>query len=132
MNLSTLSKFVFGAGVYNLLLALGLCLPPVTGWLGLVIADQALALIIAALLVFTAVAQIVGSRNLQTYAWLIFWEGLVRWMAAAILIIYGFAGHLGAMAGVLGIGDFLIGCIFVIVLPKTVRQSHVNLLKGLT
>lgn len=132
MKLSALSKFVYGAGVYNMLLAGGLCLPPVTEWLGLVIADQALALIIAVLLVFTAAAQILGSRNLQSYAWLIYWEGFARWMAAAVLIAYGFAGHLGVMAGVMGLVDLLIGFVFVFILPKTVRISHLNLLKGLS
>jgi hypothetical protein len=76
------------------------------------------------------VAQIVGARNLKNYAWLIFWEGLLRWMAAAILIFYGFAGHLGVMAGVMGLVDFLIGFIFVIVLPKTLLLSRLNLFKG--
>lgn len=130
MNLNSLSKFVRAAGIYNFLLAVGMALPPVTGFLQINICDYALSLLIAAFLVFTAAAQVIAARDLRTYGWLIFWEGILRWMAAALLIPYGFFGHLGTMAGVIGVGDFLIGFVFLILLPKAIGKNASDLTVG--
>ena len=51
-------------------------------------------------------------------------------MAAALLIPYGFFGHLGFMAGVIGVGDFVIGFVFLVLLPKAIGKSAWNLLRG--
>ncbi len=104
--------------------------PVVTNILQINICDQSLALLIAAFLLFTAVAQIVGSRDLRTYGWLIYWEGILRWMAAALLIPYGFFGHLGMVSGLIGSGDFLIGFVFLFLLPKVVGKSSGQLICG--
>lgn len=126
-----MSKFVFGAGIYNLLLGLGMFVPPVTQAMGLNITDPALAQIIGILLIYTTVVQVVSSRDLKKYGSLIAWEGVLRWSAAIILFRYGFFGHLGVMAGVLGVIDFLIGTVFIFVVPKTIgeRVSDLLLLK---
>jgi len=127
---STLSKFVYWAGVYNLALAAGMAIPSVTRSLGINIADPVLGQLIAGFLLYTAIAQIVGSRDLKTNGWVIFWEGILRWIAAALLISYGFCGHLGSMAGVLGSGDFLVGMVFLFVLPRAIDKRAATLLAG--
>ena len=130
MKVDLLSKFVFATGIYNFLLAVGLTIPYVTNLLKINIYDYALSLLIAAFLIFTAAIQIFASRDLRTYGWLIFWEGILRWMAAAILVPYGFFGHLGLITGVMGIGDFLIGFVFLILLPKALGKRTSDLLLG--
>ncbi len=130
MNLPTLQKFVFGAGLYNLVLAAGMAVPAVTRSLGVNIADPVLGQLIAGFLLFTAVVQVFGARDLATFGWVIYWEGILRWIAAALLIYYGFYGHLGATAGILGVGDFMIGAIFVLILPGVIGKSAVSLLTG--
>lgn len=130
MKLSTLSNFVRWAGYYNLALAIGMALPEVTAALGINIVDPVLGRLIAGFLAFTAVIQIVGSRDLSTYGWAIFWEGALRWIAAALLIPHGFFGHLGTMAGVLGIGDFLIGFVFLMILPRVIGKPVSDLIAG--
>lgn len=131
MSAKTLSNFVFIAGIYNFLLAMGLTIPFVTELLKMNICDYALSLLIAALLIFTAVVQVFASRDLQKFGWLIYWEGILRWMAAAILITYGFFGHLGIVTGILGLGDFVIGFVFLVLLPNTISKSHGDLLRGI-
>lgn len=126
----TLEKFVLWAGVYNLALAFGMAVPTVTRSLGINIADPVLGQLIAGFLLFTAAVQILGARDLHTFGWAIFWEGILRWIAAALLVLHGFFGHLGLMAGVLGVGDFLIGAVFLLVLPSVVGKSPVALLAG--
>ncbi len=128
--MTKLAIFVYGAGVYNLLLAVGMAMPAITRTLGANIADPALGQLIAGFLVFTAVIQMIGSRDLRTNGWAVFWEGILRWVAAALLIPYGFFGHLGLTAGVLGMGDFLIGLVYLIVLPRVVGKRTIDLLLG--
>lgn len=130
MNLNSLSRFVRAAGIYNLLLAVGMASPFVTNFLQINICDYALSLLIAAFLIFTAAVQVIAARDLRSYGWLIFWEGILRWMAAALLIPYGFFGHLGTMAGVIGAGDLIIGFVFLLVLPKAVGKSASDLALG--
>jgi len=71
MGLTTLSKFVYAAGVYNLSLAAGIAVPAVTRSLGINIADNiadpVLGQLIAGFLLFTAAIQMFGSRDLATY-----------------------------------------------------------------
>ncbi len=130
MNLPTLSKFVYWGGVYNLGLAAGMAVPAIHLSLGINIADIVLGQLIAGFLLFTAVIQMFGARDLPTYGWAIFWEGILRWIAAALLIPYGFFGHLGTMAGVLGLGDFLIGLVYLFVLPGVIGKRPTELLAG--
>lgn len=130
MGLPTLSRFAYWAGVYNLALAAGMAVPAVTRSLGINIADRVLGQLIAGFLLYTAITQIVGSRDLRTNGWVIFWEGILRWIAAALLIPYGFFGHLGGMAGVLGSGDFLIGTVFLFFLPRAIGKRATTLLAG--
>jgi hypothetical protein len=130
MDVSTLSRFVYWAGVYNLVLAAAMAVPAVPRSLGINIADPVLGQLIAGFLLFTAIAQMFGSRDLPTYGWLIFWEGILRWISAALLIPYGFFGHVGVMAGVLGLGDFLIGVVFVLILPNAIGKRPADLLAG--
>ena len=127
----SLSTFVKLAGFYNLFLGLGIATPYVTGVLGIEICDYALNLLIAVFLIFTAATQVIAARDLKTFAPIVFWEGLLRWSAAAILIFYGFFGHLGSAAGLLGLGDFLIGSVFVLYLPKAVGVTPRKLMTGL-
>jgi hypothetical protein len=123
-----LSRFVYLAGLYNILLAIGMAVPAIHRALGINIVDPVLGQIIAGFLLFTVPVQLVGSRDLLTYGWLIYWEGILRWIAALLLIPYGFFGHMGTMAGILGVGDFLIGAVYLFGLPQTLGRSHAALL----
>lgn len=127
---ASLANFVYWAGIYNLALAIGMAVPAVHGALGINIADPVLGKLIAGFLVFTAVIQMFGARDLPVFGWTIFWEGILRWIAAALLVPYGFFGHMGFMAGVLGLGDFTIGLVFLLILPDVIGKSRGQLLAG--
>lgn len=128
--MTKLSHFVYWAGVYNVLLAVGMATPAVTRTLGINVADPVLGQLIAGFLLFTAVTQMIGSRDLRTNGWAIFWEGILRWIAAGLLVPYGFFGQLGVMAGVIGTVDFLIGLVFLFVLPRVIGKRPVDLMTG--
>jgi hypothetical protein len=130
VQIAALSKFVRWAGFYNLALAVGMAVPIVPLTLGINIADPVLGQMIAAFLAFTAVVQIVAARDLDTYGWAVFWEGALRWVAASLLITHGFFGHLGVMAGFLGVADFLVGLVFLVILPRVLGKSRAELIAG--
>ncbi len=130
MTREALQRFVFWSGLYNLVLAAGMAVPAVTRLLGINISDPVLGQLIAGFLLFTAAIQILGARDLVTYGWAIFWEGILRWIAAALLVPHGFYGHLGVTAGILGVGDFLIGAVFLLILPRVIQKSSFSLLSG--
>jgi hypothetical protein len=130
VQLTALSKFVRWAGFYNLALALGMAVPMVPVALGINIVDPVLGQMIAGFLAFTAVIQIVAARDLHTYGWAVFWEGALRWVAASLLIPHGFFGHLGLTAGLLGIVDFLVGSVFLLILPRVIAKSRSELIAG--
>jgi hypothetical protein len=102
----------------------------VTRFLGINITDPVLGQLIAAFLRFTVVVQVFGSCDLRANGWALFWEGILRWIAAALLIPYGFFGHLGFMAGVIGPADFLIGLFFLLILPNVISKRPADLLLG--
>ncbi len=129
MKPASLQKFVKTAGLYNLALSLGLFVPSMSRMMGLNVTDQALAAVIGILLVYTAVIQYFASFDVKKYAWIIFWEGLLRWSAALILVYYGLLGHLGFMAAALGVVDFAIGCVYIFVIPKALSISRSQLIQ---
>ncbi|MFM7085147.1 MAG: hypothetical protein ACKOW3_09140 [Hyphomicrobium sp.] len=126
----TLSKIVYGAGIYNLILVVCLGLPQGIINIGVNITDHALSKLIAGFLLFTAVIQIFGSRDVRTYGWIIYWEGILRWIAGLLLIYYGFLGHLGITAGFLGLVDIVLGAIYLKQLPSFTRKTHKDLFWG--
>ena len=66
-----LSRFVYWTGLYNLILAPGMATPAVTRFLGTNIADPVLGQLIGGFLLFTAITQVFGSRDLKTYGWIL-------------------------------------------------------------
>lgn len=124
----SIDKFVYAAGIYNLILVLCLGLPEGTINIGVNISDHALSELIAAFLLFTAVIQIFGSRNLQIFGWTIYWEGILRLIAGFLLLLHGFFGHLGFSAGILGLIDICIGATFILQLPQATKKTHLDLI----
>lgn len=121
-----MAAFVFWSGVYNAGLALvlmfpwlyrslGLNLPSFWGWL------------IAAFLAFTAAVLILSSRDLPARASFVYWEALLRYAAALLLIPAGLFGDIGLLAALLGLGDLAIGLVYMFGLPKEMSRSHGDL-----
>lgn len=126
----SLEKFIYWAGIYNLVLAVCLGLPEGIVNIGLNISDHALSELLGAFLLFTAVIQIIGSRNLNLFGWAIYWEGILRCIAGLLLSSYGFFGHLGISAGLLGVIDMGIGALYLTCLPEVTKKSSRALVTG--
>jgi hypothetical protein len=124
----SIDKFVFWSGVYNAGLALFLLFPPLYRTFGLNIPAPLWGWLLAGFLGFTSAVLILASRNLARRASLVYWEALLRYVAALLLIPAGFFGDLGLIAVPLGLGDLCIGLIYMFGLPKALNLSHRALL----
>ncbi len=125
-----MSDFVFWSGVYNSILALFLLFPPLYRALGLNVCAPLFAWLIAGFLAYTSVVLIYASRELSRRATLVYWESLLRYFAALILIPAGLFGDLGLIASLMGLGDLAIGLVYALGLTKELGVSHRGLLFG--
>jgi hypothetical protein len=120
----SMRQFVFWSGVYNAGLALFLLYPPLYLALGLNIPAPLWGWLLAGFLGFTSAVLILSSRDLRRRASLVYWESLLRYVAALLLIPAGLFGDLGLIAVPLGLGDLAIGLVYMFGLPKELQLSH--------
>lgn len=124
----TMKIFVFWSGVYNAGLAVFLMFPSLYQGVGLNICDPVWAWLIAGFLGFTSVVLILSSRDLSRRATYVYWESLLRYVAALVLVPAGLFGDVGLISVPLGLGDLAIGLVYMFGLPKELGVSHQALL----
>jgi len=124
----SMRKFVFWSGTYNAGLALFLLFPPLYRALGLNIPAPLWGWLLAGFLGFTSAVLILASRDLRRRASLVYWESLLRYIAALLLIPAGLFDDLGLIAVPLGLTDLVIGLVYMVGLPKELAVSHQALL----
>ena len=122
-----MKPFIFWSGIYNVGLALTLLFPPVYLALGLNIPAPLWGWLLAGFLGFTSAALILSSRDLRNRAALVYWESLLRYIAALLLIPAGLFGDLGLIAVPLGLADLSIGLVYMIGLPRELGVNHRDL-----
>lgn len=123
-----MSTFVFWSGVYNAGLAFFLVFPPLYRALGLNICTPVWSWLIAGFLAYTSVVLIFASGDLLQRGALVYWESLLRYVAAIALIPAGLFGDIGPIAALLGLGDLAIGHVYMFGLAKELGVSHPALL----
>ncbi|MGD9658541.1 MAG: hypothetical protein AB7U61_13060 [Methylocystis sp.] len=123
-----MSAFVFWSGVYNAILALSLTFPPIYRSIGVNICSPIWGWLIAGFLAYTSVVLIFASRDLAGRGALVYWESLLRYVAALVLIPAGLFGDIGVTAALLGLGDLIIGLVYMFGLPLALGVSHRALL----
>jgi hypothetical protein len=125
-----MSQFVFWSGAYNAGLASFLLFPPLYRALGLNICAPVWGWIIAGFLAYTSAILIYSSRDLGQRACLVYWESLLRYAAAGVLIPAGLFGDIGLIAVLLGLGDLAIGLVYMFGLVRELGAFHQGLLFG--
>jgi len=124
----TMKSFVFWSGVYNAGLAVFLLFPPLYRGVGMNICNPVWGWLIAGFLAFTSAVLILASRDLRRRAAFVYWESLLRYIAALVLVPAGLFGDVGLIVVPLGLGDLAIGLVYMIGLPKELGVSHLTLL----
>ena len=126
--MTRMTAFVFWTGIYNAGLALLLLFPSAYRAIGLNICDPLWGWLIASFLAFTSVVLILAARDLGRRATFVYWESFLRYAAALLTIPAGLLGDTGLVAAGMGLGDLVIGLVYMFGLPHALKVSHSDLL----
>ena len=117
---SSIIKF---SGFCNIGLALSLAIVPLHPLLGIEI-PAVWAILLGALLMYTASTLIIGSSDLNRYGSVIIHEAMLRFAAAGLLIYAAlFIEGFGPMILLAGISDAMWGLVYLVVVPKATHMS---------
>ncbi|SFK45102.1 hypothetical protein [Methylocapsa palsarum] len=119
-----MARFVFWTGAYNAGLALVLAFPSLYRALGLNIPSPLWGWLVGGFLAYTSAALILSSRDLPRRASFVYFEALLRYAAALLLVPAGLFGDLGLIAVPLGLGDLAIGLVYMFGLPGALGTTH--------
>lgn len=78
--------------------------------------------------IFLGLLLFLCSRDLRTRGVLVMWEGVLRVIGGLVIAGYGFFGGHGILTGLAGLGDFAIGGVYLICLPRHLNASTFDLL----
>jgi hypothetical protein len=123
-----MNRFVFWSSVYNAGLAIFLLFPPLYRGISLNICSPVWGWLIAGFLAYTSVVLVYASRDLSRRAALVYWESLLRYVAALVLIPIGLFGDIGPIAAIMGLGNLAIGLVYMFGLTKELGVPHSALL----
>jgi hypothetical protein len=126
------SRIIRASGFWNLGLAALLAVPPLYRWLGLPISEPVWGWMISGLLLYTSATLILGSRDLRVFGGIILYEGLLRFLGAALLIPAGLFFGYGWLAVIAGVTDLAWGVAFFAIVPARSGLSVGTLLSGST
>ena len=122
-------KFVFWTGVYDIIVGISISCPWLVTLLKIELPSSYFWLWFAAVvIIYVGTLLVLCSRNLNARAPLVYWCGILKIFAFFLLAGFGFFGGLGFMAGVFGIIDLIIGLVYLIGLPKSLKTSAMNIL----
>jgi hypothetical protein len=119
----TFDRAVLWSGIWNIGLGLILITPPARELLGLQVPNPFWPSIVAAFLWYTAATLVLSSRDVRTFAAVIYWEAILRFAAVGLLLTYGFT-YVGALPTVLfAISDFAWGIFYLVGLHGLSRSQ---------
>ena len=122
-------KFVFGTGVYNVLVGISFLIPGLPSLFGIQTPTSDFWVWLPSFFViYFGILLIICSRNLSARGTLVIWEGILRIIVFVLTLYFGFLGDVGIMLGFLGIVDLIIALAYFIGLPKMLDTSLSNLI----
>lgn len=86
------------------------------------------SLMLSGVLLVTGIVLVLASRDLRARGAIVYYEGLARLIAAALLMSAGVL-ELGTLAYVLGVADLCLGLGQVFAMPRSLGRTHWQLLK---
>ena len=120
-------KLVLASGLWNAGVGASLLVPAFYRRVGVDIAEPFWGWSLAAFIFFTAAVLIMASRDLERRASMVYWEALLRFASAALLLSIG-RDIIGWMAWLIGITDILWALVYTFGLPRALQVSHRALL----
>lgn len=115
-------------GLTNALLATGLLFPMISRDLLDLQLPYPGDLMVSGFLYFTAIILIYCSRDVEKFATIIYYEGILRIAEASIMFHAAFWGDAGYMFAMAAAGDLAIGLTYLVQLNRHTGSSHGQLL----
>lgn len=123
-----MKAFVFWTGIMNFSFGLGFMFPAMAQYLGEVAPTLVWSQLLGVILMFLGVILVLCSRDIERYATIICWEGVVRIAGFLVMGGHGFLGDAGVSIGFAGVLDLLIGGGYLIGLSRSLNLSPRQLL----
>jgi hypothetical protein len=124
------SRIIRASGFWNMGLAITLFYPPLYLAMGLNLTQPVWGWMLAGFALYTGIILILGSRDLRIFGGIILWEGVLRFLGAAILTPAGLFFEYGWIVVVLGLTDLAWGIVFFAIVPRRTGLSVRDLLTG--
>ena len=113
-----MKAFIVSTGLVSGLAGVGLQVPSVGAQLFPAPPPTLVLRVFGLVAVFLGLMLILCSRDLKHRGVLVAWEGVLRLVGGAVIAGYGFIGDYGILTGLAGLGDFAIGGVYLIFLPR--------------
>jgi predicted MFS family arabinose efflux permease len=126
-------RIILASGLWNLGLAIGvfvvaqLIAPAARSHMGIPDIQLFWTLILCGVLGVTGCILVLAARDLASRGSIVYYEGLARLVAAALLLTVG-PSELGTPAQVIGIADLCWGLVQTVALPRWLGRTHVQML----
>ena len=121
------SNLIRLSGFWNLGMATALLYPPI---LGVNLHQLVWAWLIAGFLVFTAMTLILGGGDVPRYGPIILYEGLLRFLAAALLVPAGLLFGYGLLVAIAGAIDAIWGLAYFVIVTRQTGKPVSQILLG--
>lgn len=123
-----MKAFIIWTGLVSGLAGVGLQVPSLTAQLFPEPPPALVLRVFGLVAVFLGLMLILCSRDLKHRGALVVWEGVLRLVGGAVIAGYGLVGNYGILLGVAGLGDFAIGGIYLVFLPRHLGIPPLDLL----
>lgn len=123
-----MKAFIICTGLVSGLAGVGLQVPSLNAQLFPAPPPALVLRVFGLVAIFLGLMLILCSRDLRHRGVLVAWEGVLRLVGGAVIAGYGFIGAYGLLTGLAGLGDFAIGVVYLIFLPRHLGIPTLDLL----
>ena len=123
-----MKAFIICTGVVSGLAGVGLQVPSLNAQLFPAPPPVLVLRVFGLVAIFLGLMLILCSRDLKHRGVLVAWEGVLRLVGGSVIAGYGFIGDYGLLTGLAGLGDFAIGVVYLIFLPRQLGIPTLDLL----
>jgi hypothetical protein len=123
-----MKKFVLATGALSAISGLAIQFPRVAATLSLGANPPLAVRVFGLVAIFLGLLLFLCSRDLRHRGAIVAWEGVLRLVGGLLISCYGaFGGH-GVLVGLAGLGDLMIGVVYLALLPRHLGCSAADLL----
>ncbi|MFN0069296.1 MAG: hypothetical protein ACKVYV_16870 [Limisphaerales bacterium] len=123
-----MKAFIIWTGLVSGISGVALQVPSLTAQLFPVSPPALVLRVFGLVAVFLGLMLILCSRDLKNRGVVVIWEGMLRLVGGLVIAGYGIFGDHGVLMCLAGLGDFAIGGVYLVFLPRHLGVSTLDLL----